>query len=123
MIDVGRLFDQNVLADYYSLSNILLITSEKETFCMPVAESLCCGTPVVGFFAGAPEEVAIEEYSSFVEFGNLELLEMELKKWINVNIMKERISEVAIKKYSRERMAQEYIELYNSIIENLGNLE
>lgn len=123
VIDVGRLFDQNVLADYYSLSNILLITSKKETFCMPVAESLCCGTPVVGFFAGAPEEITIGEYSSFVEFGNLDLLEIELKKWINLNIEKERISEEAIKKYSRECMAQEYIELYYSIIENSRNIE
>jgi glycosyltransferase involved in cell wall biosynthesis len=35
---------------------------------MIVAESLCCGTPVVGFKAGGPESIAIDDYCVFVQF-------------------------------------------------------
>lgn len=41
---------------------------------MVTAESLCCGTPVVGFKAGAPEQIAIKEFSEFVEYGDLNSL-------------------------------------------------
>ncbi len=34
---------------------------------MVTAESLCCGTPVVGFTAGGPESIAIDAFSNFVE--------------------------------------------------------
>ena len=41
---------------------------------MVTAESLCCGTPVVGFKAGAPEQIAIKEFSEFVEYGDLNFI-------------------------------------------------
>ena len=40
------------LAEYYSLVDVTVITSFHETFSMVVAESLSCGTPIVGFKAG-----------------------------------------------------------------------
>lgn len=52
VVFLGRIMDQNRLAEYYSMADVTLLTSKKETFSMIVAESLCCGTPVVGFKAG-----------------------------------------------------------------------
>ena len=54
---------------------------------MIVAESLCCGTPVVGFKAGAPEQITIKEYSEFSEFGNIEILKEnpKLRNMVVVN--------------------------------------
>jgi len=39
---------------------------------MPVAESLCCGTPVVGFKAGGPESIAPSQFAHFADQGNLD---------------------------------------------------
>jgi len=52
---LGRIDNQKTLAQLYSMAHITLLTSKKETFSLICAESMCCGTPVVGFSAGAPE--------------------------------------------------------------------
>ena len=59
VILLGRLADQTTLAQYYSMADVTLLTSKKETFSMIVAESLCCGTTVVGMKAGGPESIAL----------------------------------------------------------------
>ena len=115
VIDIGVVFDQDKLSEFYSMADVLLVTSERETFCMPVAESLSCGTPVVGFQAGAPEEIALKEYSEFVRYGQINELEKALREWLNKISDKEIISQIAQNKYSKERMSLEYITLYEEI--------
>lgn len=46
---------------------------------MMTTESLCCGTPVIEFKAGGPESIALESFSSFVEYGDIDVLERELR--------------------------------------------
>lgn len=77
---VGEIKEQSELAMYYSMADIFLICSERETYSMTCAEALCCGTPVVGFKSGAPESVFQGEQASFVEYGDVKALETELKK-------------------------------------------
>lgn len=69
---IGAIYDQNLLAQYYSLADIFLLCSKRETYSMTCAEALCCGTPVVGFKSGAPETVFTEPYAKFVEYGDVE---------------------------------------------------
>ena len=66
MTALGRVEDQELLARYYSMADASILTSKRETFSMVTAESLCCGTPVVGFEAGGPESIALPEFSRFV---------------------------------------------------------
>ena len=107
--------DQETLAKYYSLADVTILTSKKETFSMPVAESLCCGTPLVGFYAGGPESIAIEEYCTFVEYGNVDLLCEKLTQAINTTFNKKEIATKAKAKYSAETMAEEYTNVYKEI--------
>ena len=112
VILLGKVSDQELLAKYYSMADVTLLTSKKETFSMVTAESLCCGTPVVGFKAGAPEQIAIPEYSSFVDFGNIDVLinvcEMVLLKVFN----KRTISKTAKALYSLSKMCDKYRGIY-----------
>lgn len=82
VIDVGVIKDQTLLAQYYSLANVFVLCSEKETFSMTCAEALCCGTPVVGFKCGAPETVFTEPYAKFVEYGDIARLKESLSSMI-----------------------------------------
>ena len=101
---------------FYSLADVTVLASKKETFSMPVAESLCCGTPVVGFKAGGPESIAISQYCDFVEYGDVPALKMALiRKLEDQNINKTIISEVAKLKYSSKKMAEEYYKLYKEL--------
>lgn len=114
---LGNVSDQKDLASYYSDADLTLLTSRKETFSMVVAESLCCGTPIAGFFAGAPEMITIDDYSKFVEYGNLEELEAAIKELANKNFTKEEIFLKAKEKYDINKMTENYISLYKEITE------
>jgi len=45
------------VADAYASSDVLVVTSEHEGFCVPVVEAMAAGLPVVGYNQGAVPEV------------------------------------------------------------------
>lgn len=115
---VGRVENQTELAKYYSMADLTVVTGKRETFSMPVAESLCCGTPVVGFLAGGPETIAISGCSEFVEFGDIEALEKVIRRWF----LKDKLSDEMVlksqRKYDKKRMREEYIQKYKEVLKN-----
>lgn len=113
---VGRISDRRQLAALYTAADVTLLTSQKETFSMVCAESLCCGTPVVGFCAGAPEQIALPAYSRFVEQGNVPALEEALLRCLEQLPDKEDVQRQAHSTYSQSRMVQEYISLYKELV-------
>ena len=115
---LGLVSDQKVLAEYYAMADITVVTGERETFNMPVAESLCCGTPVAGFFAGGPESIAIARYSRFVEHANVDALQAQVCALLEQNFSKEEIAAEAKKVYAAEVMAKEYMDIYNSLLKD-----
>ena len=112
VILLGQISDQRELAKYYSMADVTLLTSRKETFSMVVAESLCCGTPVVGFQAGAPEQIALPEYSLFSEYGNMNLLKANLLRSLNGAVNTEKLRHMAVEKYDKQAMINHYMDLY-----------
>lgn len=113
---LGKVYDQKYLAKLYSSADVTLLTSKKETFSMVVAESLCCGTPVVGFKAGAPEQITIKEYSEFVEQGDILALQCSVLNMLQKNYNKVDIMNVSHNKYSNNVMCSKYKELYLRMI-------
>lgn len=111
---LGNIKKQEILAKYYSMADVTLLTSKKETFSMVTAESLCCGTQVVGFKAGAPEQIAIKKHSSFVELGNMDELLKEVLKCLNIK-KDIKLENLAKDKYSKENMINKYIEIYKEL--------
>lgn len=116
LVLLGEISDQNELAELYRKAKVSVLTSRRETFSMPCAESLCCGTPVVGFKAGAPEQIALPDYSDFAEFGDLSQLEALVCKWLESEADRKEISEEAIKAYSVESMIKSFTEVYEGIL-------
>jgi glycosyltransferase involved in cell wall biosynthesis len=117
IINVGRTNNQIELAAYYSMADLAILTSKRETFSMICAEALSCGTPIVGFKAGAPETISLEDYSEFVEYGNIELLEDAVIRWIDNkdNFHKDILHQVK-DYYSKKKMCDDYISIYNEMI-------
>lgn len=112
VILLGKVSNQLLLAQYYSMANVTLLTSKKETFSMVCAESLCCGTPVVGFKAGGPEQISLPEYSTFVEYGDVKMLTREVRSFLTDSFNRQKISEAATSVYRKDRMLEEYISVY-----------
>lgn len=117
MVMLGRLDNQDTLAQYYSMADLTILTSKRETFSMVVAESLCCGTPVVGFQAGGPESIALPEYSEFVEQGNVEALKKAVLHVLSQKMGRDDIAKTAGNVYSGERMVREYLQIYEELME------
>lgn len=117
IIQVPNTKDQKELAAFYTMADLTLLTSVKETFSMICAESLSCGTPVVGFEAGAPETISLNEYSEFVSQGDIDALKEVVEKWIDSNSNNRNdISQVARRYYSRHKMASLYMGIYEEFI-------
>ncbi len=115
VIIYGRTENQIELAQLYSMADLCVLASHRETFSMPVAESLCCGTPVVGFKAGGPESITIKEYSEFVEYGNVEKLEIAVKNCLELKKFSYEISKKAIEKYNKKGMCNNYLKIYKEV--------
>lgn len=109
----GRAKDQNELSQLYSEADVSILLSRRETFSMVTAESLCCGTSVVGFKAGGPESIAMDNYSVFVEYGNVAKIVSEIGKIKTNN--KEQLSKLATNIYSKERIAKKLLSCYNDL--------
>ena len=83
---------------------------------MICAESLCCGTPVVGFLAGGPESIALKEYSTFVAYGDEIGLEKAVTQQLQLGKSPERLAEKAAGAYRKESMIQKYFEIYKRLL-------
>lgn len=113
----GRTRDQQELAALYRAADVTVIASKRETFSMIVAETLCCGTPVVGYRAGGPESIAIASYCRFVDRSEgTPALAEALKEMLSQQFNRAEISTEAIAKFSSLRMASNYINVYNSLL-------
>lgn len=112
----GEVKDQNTLAELYNMADVTVLTSQRETFSMVVAESLCCGTPVAGFLAGGPESIAIDEYCKFSPQGNVEELAGSLLKFIEEAPDSKAMAEEARIKYSNQTMVDNYLKEYEEIL-------
>lgn len=109
----GSAKNQEELAQLYSEADVTLLLSRRETFSMVTAESLCCGTPVVGFKAGGPESIAIKDYCSFVENGDIKHLVDKLNGLQKSN--KQEISQRATVFYAEKYMTERYLKIFTNL--------
>ena len=116
VILLGEIRDQLLLARYYSLADLTVLTSKRETFSLICAESLCCGTPVAGFCAGAPEQISIPQYSRFVPNGDLDALRECIGQMLAIPYDGRQIAQAAHKLYAKETMIHKYKALYQEVL-------
>lgn len=112
----GKTKDQQELAMLYSSADVTLVPSKKETFSMICAESLCCGTQIVGFLAGGPESISLPQYSHFVPYGDSDALEKVLTKVLSCTINGEIIASIARKEYNKNNMVLGYLKVYDEVL-------
>lgn len=117
IIFVGSIEDQELLAAIYSRAALLIMTSKRETFGMTCVESMCCGTPVVGFKNGGTESMALSEYSRFVPYGDIDGLMAAVLEWSGKKKeLFEKLCKKAPKVYGKETMAKQYYQIYEKMI-------
>lgn len=105
--------DNNELVMLYNIADITIVMSLRETFSMVCAESLCCGTPVVGFKSGGPESFLPHNNSAFVDQDDYYSLGVSIKALLEKKYRDE--DYYSNRDFlSKNRMIKEYYELYLS---------
>ncbi|MBN2015394.1 glycosyltransferase family 4 protein [Candidatus Dojkabacteria bacterium] len=93
---------------------LLLPVKWEEPFGLVIPEANACGTPVIAFKRGSIPELIKEGINGFIVENENQM--MEAMKEVN-KINREKCREYAFKRFSMQRMAQEYEEVYLKIIE------
>ena len=113
VIALGRIENQQELAEYYSMADVFVICSTRENFPTTCIEAISCGTPVCGFDEGGTKETVPYPLGKFVEFGNVDALKDVIGSSIlNQEIAAEGIDNYGKKMYSKENMYDKYMCLY-----------
>jgi len=120
--EVAYVKNKSDMAKYYALSDLFVYPSVKDVFGLVVAESLACGTPVITYNTGGiPELVEHMNTGYLAQQGDLaDLIQGILYFYNNQELRKEiehRGPLLMQKKFSIDKMVDNYIELYNRIIQ------
>ena len=105
---LGNISNQADLAQLYSCSDITLMLSRAETFSLVTAESVCSGTPVLGFKCGGPESITNKNESLFFDQQDFDSLYFAIK---NRSLKKINGST----SFDNNEMVKQYINVINGI--------
>lgn len=113
-----RIFDKDLIAQYYSLADIFVICSERENFPTTCIEAQCCGTQICGFDTGGSKEVALSNDATFVPYGDISALSLVAMKLMrnSTTELRTQLSDTARYYYSNKMMCDEYRKLYKESI-------
>jgi len=114
---LGMVRDQLTMSIVYSCADYFVIPSIEDNLPNTVVESLCCGTPVIGFpIGGIPDMVEPKKNGVIAEEVSVAALTESIKLSLNTDFSRSAIQEAAAKKYSDQRQANDYVQLYQKIM-------
>lgn len=118
IIGIARTQNVSELVEFYSVANVVLSLSVEETFGMTTVEGYACGTPGIIYNCTASPELITDQTGLIVEQGNIDKLLKAIKqiKQNGKQYYSDACVERAQKFYRKEDRYQEYIDLYESML-------
>ena len=116
---------QENLAELYSISDLFLLLSEKESFGLAALEAMACGVPCIGTdIGGIPEVIADGENGYVCPLGDLEAISTRAISLLTDPVLYKEFSKNALdavhRYFSAERIVEEYEKVYYGL---LGQVE
>ncbi|HWJ80455.1 MAG TPA: N-acetyl-alpha-D-glucosaminyl L-malate synthase BshA [Niallia sp.] len=114
---------QENLEELYSLSDLMLLLSEKESFGLVALEAMACGVPVIGTnVGGIPEVIVPHTTGEIAELGDIQSiakLSIDILTNDNLHAKLSQNSISRVRDYFRaDLIVNEYEEIYYSLLEN-----
>ena len=105
--------DTDLLADFYSAADVLVVPSLEETFSNTALEAIACGTQVVGFATGAIAELAQDERGVAVPVGDVKALSKAILRTLNgTSADAHSLYQYAKSEYSFDKVGKSYRDLF-----------
>lgn len=109
------------IVDYLSVSDVLLLPSEQESFGLAALEAMACEVPVIASRVGGIPEVVTDGETGFLsEVGDIEKMAKDAARLIADDearvIMGRRARESAISRYRTDVVIPQYIAFYEEIL-------
>ena len=117
---IPRTNSQEELAKYYSMADVFVNPTYKDSFPTTNLEALACGTPVITYKTGGSPESVTPETGIVVEKGDFEQLceAIETIKTKGKSYYSANCRERAEKFYNKDDCFKDYIDLYENILDN-----
>lgn len=117
----GYLYDEESLALLYSAVDVMVVPSRYEGFGQTISEAMACGTPVVAFDTTGPGDIIVHEETGYLAsaYEPTDLaagIEWILADKIRRDKLGSRSRSEALKKYKSTKVAEQYLDLYNSLV-------
>lgn len=114
---------QDNLEELYSISDLMLLLSEKESFGLVVLEAMACGIPCIGTNVGGIPEVISDGKNGFLcELGDIETIAEKGISLLTNEAMHRRFSVEAInsayKNFRAELIVSQYEDIYYELLKN-----
>lgn len=118
---------QDNLEELYSMSDLMLLLSEKESFGLVALEAMACGVPVIGTnVGGIPEVISDGETGYICELGDIDSIVDKAIHLLNEEELHHQFSQNSIQKvyhhFHGEKIVQQYENLYYQLM-NSGERE
>jgi glycosyltransferase involved in cell wall biosynthesis len=115
----GVVWNEELLAGFYAMADVLVVPSSFETLPTVGLEAVCCGTPVIGFDRGGTKETAPAGHGIFVEYGDMDALEKAARAIVDGSAqLATRDEREAFGKriFDKAIMAEKYKDLFEAVV-------
>jgi glycosyltransferase involved in cell wall biosynthesis len=118
----GQITDRELMRKYYVASDLVFYPTKADSFGLIVAEAMACATPVMSSAIGGVCEIIEPDYNGCLFAADASAKDIALKMKLlleDSNKLKdlgEKAHRTIKDKYSLDNMAQQYLNLYSSVI-------
>ncbi|MGQ5112720.1 N-acetyl-alpha-D-glucosaminyl L-malate synthase BshA [Bacillus halotolerans] len=121
---VLMLGNQDRVEELYSISDLKLLLSEKESFGLVLLEAMACGVPCIGTNIGGIPEVIKNNVSGFlVDVGDIEAASAKAVRVLEDEQLSKRFTEAAMEMLNNEFSSQKIVSQYEQIYADLAEPE
>jgi N-acetyl-alpha-D-glucosaminyl L-malate synthase BshA len=108
---------QENLEELYSISDLMLLLSEKESFGLVALEAMACGVPCIGTnVGGIPEVIQHGENGYICEVGDIEDISSQAITLLNNHNLHQKFSQQSLEtvriKFKADQIVEQYEQLY-----------
>lgn len=113
---------QDNLEELYSMSDLMLLLSEKESFGLVILEAMACGVPCIGTNVGGIPEVIDDGNTGYIcELGDIETIAAKSTALLSNPSLHQQFSEQAVmtvkSKFRAETIVRQYEQLYLKLLD------